>query len=68
MNSFLELAAEKLGLCGHGKEGNWSVRIADYFFVDCGCCWFWRGAAFGGTVMSVFAIAIIAIVLLVRSI
>lgn len=36
-----------LRLCGNGEDNNWSVRVADYFFVDCACCIFWRGAVVG---------------------
>jgi hypothetical protein len=49
----LEYIAKKLGLCGEGKDLNWSVIIADHFFIDCGCCWFWRGAMFGALLASV---------------
>ncbi len=43
----LDKISQKFGLCGHGKENNWSVKVADYFFIDCGCCWFWRGVLVG---------------------
>lgn len=42
-----EEISETLGLCGYGKDNNWSVKVADFFFVDCGCCWFWRGVILG---------------------
>lgn len=35
------------GMCGFGAENNLSVRIAEWFFIDCPCCLFWRGAAVG---------------------
>lgn len=47
MNAFLEWIAHKLGMCGHGKENNFWVRISELFFVDCPCCIFWRGFTTG---------------------
>lgn len=29
------------------KEGHWSVKIVDYFWIDCACCLFWRGFVLG---------------------
>ena len=50
-------AVGRLPLCGHGRPDGWSVRIADLFYIDCGCCWFWRGVSVGvaGTVASILA-------------
>jgi hypothetical protein len=47
VDTFAEFISKLFGLCGHGKPNNWSVKVADFFFVDCGCCWFWRGVLFG---------------------
>lgn len=47
MNSALTAISKALRLCGNGAYNNWSVRAADYFFVDCACCLFWRGATIG---------------------
>ena len=47
MNDFFESAAKAFGLCGHGKQNNWSVKVTDWLFVDCGCCWVWRGIMLG---------------------
>ena len=43
----LDTLSKVLRLCGNGKENNWSVRLADYFFIDCACCIFFRGLALG---------------------
>jgi hypothetical protein len=61
-----EFTSEILGLCGYGEDNNWSVKIADYFFVDCGCCWFWRGALFGGTVATAMIVIITALFHFIR--
>jgi hypothetical protein len=42
-----DIFSKLLRLCGNGEDNNWSVRVADYFFVDCACCIFWRGAVVG---------------------
>lgn len=39
--------ADRLPLCGNGRRHNWSVMIADAFFVNCPCCIFWRGVVVG---------------------
>lgn len=55
-----------LRLCGNGKQNNWSVRVADYFFVDCACCIFWRGVVVGGFVSASVMIGIGIIILIWR--
>lgn len=58
VNKTFELGSKTLHLCGHGAENNWSVRIADWFFIDCACCLFWRGAVVGWSVGIVVGAAI----------
>lgn len=53
----LERISKLLRLCGNGKKNNWSVRFADYFFVDCGCCLFWRGVMVGIAMFIVYSMA-----------
>lgn len=48
LHRILEAGSKALGMCGHGKPLNWSVRFADALFVDCGCCWCLRCAFVGG--------------------
>lgn len=57
-----ETGSKALRLCGNGAENNWSVRIADRFFVDCACCLFWRGV-FLGAVLACLVIIIMTWVL-----
>lgn len=62
MDEILEFFSRKLKLCGYGKANNWSVRIADYFFVDCACCIFWRGMFIGG-IIGVYLTLVVATVI-----
>lgn len=41
---------------------HWSVRVFNYLYAECGCCLFWRGAAFGVAFATVFFGVILAIV------
>ena len=47
MSNFLDAISKALGMCGNGRDNNLWVRIADWAFVDCACCIFWRGVALG---------------------
>lgn len=59
----LAKASKLLRLCGNGEQNNWSVRMADYFFVDCACCIFWRGTMFGGIIGTVLGIVLSCVLL-----
>lgn len=61
MHAFFESVAKALGMCGYGRDLNWWVRVADWFFVDCACCLFWRGVAVG-TAAASSAIGVLAVV------
>lgn len=50
--------ASVLRMCGDGKPHNWSILVADLFFVNCPCCLFWRGVFMGALITSAIAIAI----------
>lgn len=58
----LERCSALLRMCGHGKDNNWSVRFADWFFVDCACCLFWRGVGVGISIMLALMLSAAAIV------
>lgn len=64
VNKTFELGSKMIGMCGHGKPSNIWVRIADWFFIDCACCLFWRGGFVGSAVTSaVFILIIIGLVI-----
>ena len=47
LDQVLTWGAKKAKLCGYGPDMNWSVRLTDALFVDCGCCWVMRGIVVG---------------------
>lgn len=65
LTKVLEFGSRVFGLCGHGKEMNWSVRLADRLFVDCACCLLWRGVFLGMGLAVIGQIIIAAIVVAV---
>lgn len=60
IEKIFEAGAKALGMCGHGKDHNWSVRIAERFFVDCPCCLFWRGVILGITIALALMLSVAA--------
>lgn len=67
MQAVTIFVAELFGLCGYGKEENWSVKVADWFFVDCGCCWFWRGVMLGASSSVLLALLLVPVILYIGS-
>jgi hypothetical protein len=54
ITDYLDAASRSLGLCHNGRDMNWSVRFAEYFFVNCPCCIFWRGFTIGAPFWALF--------------
>lgn len=39
----------------------WMTRVSIYFWAECPCCLFWRGALFGATIGGAAALVVTAI-------
>jgi hypothetical protein len=55
IDAFFTWGSNPLPMCGNGKRHNWSVMLADLFFVGCACCIFYRGVIFGAALAALIA-------------
>jgi hypothetical protein len=62
LSNFLAWASQVFIEPWCNTPAHWSSKIANYFWAECPCCLFYRGALFG-IVLMLFALAIVLTVL-----